>query len=373
MPHPAEPRRRIQAGQSPAANWNDDLDKRTVTSTLGCDVLCLCVQSLPFCPFKAIQTQGTCSFQLSMPQPLRIMFCGHLFSILSLYAGGILAKPLQIAAKKTPSPFLSLSLINTTFISNISTGSPALNTSAENALSIECNGALYGFNPNIADCEGAARMIEPNSEEIIWGQRHTGLPRDTFPLPFAVFGDRAECAVYTGILGGSRTARASLTQVKSAAAALSLQCAAGGQSQGGIATNIGGDNNLAVVLAPYEPNIQCGSAEAFTHPPSCGGILVDMPASTAEMRFGPRGVPGVNEPLPQYIASGSSPLVGQIRPRGIVSGRPRWRRLRGVPDTGGLAISGDWVCFSMLGLNNLGKSTGSDFLWQEIMAIFSSH
>lgn len=67
---------------------------------------------------------------------------------------------------------------------------------------------------------------------------------------------------------------------------------------------LGGDNNLAVVLAPYEPNIQCGSAEAFTHPPSCGGILVDMPASTAEMRFGPRGVPGVNEPLPQYIASG---------------------------------------------------------------------
>lgn len=54
--------------------------------------------------------------------------------------------------------------------------------------------------------------------------------------------DRAECAVYTGILGGSRTARASLTQVKSAAAALSLQCAAGAQSQGGIATNIGQSN-----------------------------------------------------------------------------------------------------------------------------------
>lgn len=119
------------------------------------------------------------------------MFCGHIFSVLSLYADGILAKPLQIAAEKTPSPFLSLSLIDAAFVSNTSTGSPALNTSAENALSIECNGALYGFNPNIADCEGAARMIEPNSEEIIWGQRHTGLPRDTFPLPFAVFGGKS--------------------------------------------------------------------------------------------------------------------------------------------------------------------------------------
>lgn len=51
--------------------------------------------------------------------------------------------------------------------------------------------------------------------------------------------DKAECVVRTIVRGAGPTARASLAQVKRAAAALSLQCAAGGQSQGGIATNIG--------------------------------------------------------------------------------------------------------------------------------------
>lgn len=51
--------------------------------------------------------------------------------------------------------------------------------------------------------------------------------------------DRAKCVIRTIILGDRPTARASLTQVRGAANALSLQCAAGGQSQGGMATNIG--------------------------------------------------------------------------------------------------------------------------------------
>ena len=54
--------------------------------------------------------------------------------------------------------------------------------------------------------------------------------------------DRAECVVQPFLHGGARTARASLSQVKSAAIALSLRCAAGGQSQGGIVTNIGQSN-----------------------------------------------------------------------------------------------------------------------------------
>ena len=51
--------------------------------------------------------------------------------------------------------------------------------------------------------------------------------------------DKAECAIRTVLQGDAPTARASLRQVKSAAAALSMQCVAGAESQGGIATNIG--------------------------------------------------------------------------------------------------------------------------------------
>ena len=54
--------------------------------------------------------------------------------------------------------------------------------------------------------------------------------------------DKAECVVETIIQGDAPTARASLQQVKSAAAALSLTCVANDRSQGGIVTNIGQSN-----------------------------------------------------------------------------------------------------------------------------------
>lgn len=126
-----------------------------------------------------------------MPQPLSIMFVGHVFSFMSLYAGGMLAKPLQATTEKAPNPSESPNLINESFISNSSTSNPTLSTSAENSFSIECDGALYGFNPNIADCEGAALSINPDSDQMTWGERHTGLPADVFNLPFAVFGGKA--------------------------------------------------------------------------------------------------------------------------------------------------------------------------------------
>ncbi|KAF6239980.1 hypothetical protein HO173_001588 [Letharia columbiana] len=210
------------------------------------------------------------------------MFVRHIFSFLPCWAAAILA------TAKMPN------LVD----------AAAVNSSALGALSVRCDGALYGFNPNIADCEGAAQFIVPDSVQLVWGERHSGLPVGIFPLPFAVFGDKAECVVRTIVRGAGPTARASLAQVKRAAAALSLQCAAGGQSQGGIATNIGGDDNLAVILSTYKPKIQCGSAQTFSDASSCEGLLADMPASTAKVLFGPDDVPGVREPLPQLIASG---------------------------------------------------------------------
>ena len=119
------------------------------------------------------------------------MFAGTLFSVLSLCTIVVLAKPLQMSTEGNPSASLSSSVIDPAFGSNISTSSGALNTTAENAFNIECDGNRYGFNPNIADCEGAVQTIAPEWEQFVWGQRHTGLPGGTFPLPFAVFGGKS--------------------------------------------------------------------------------------------------------------------------------------------------------------------------------------
>ena len=119
------------------------------------------------------------------------MFAGPLFSVLSLCTIVILAKPLQMSTEENRNASLSSSVVDAAFVSNVSTSSGALNTTAENAFNIECDGNRYGFNPNIADCEGAVQTIAPEWEPFVWGQRHTGLPVGTFTLPFAVFGGKS--------------------------------------------------------------------------------------------------------------------------------------------------------------------------------------
>ena len=53
---------------------------------------------------------------------------------------------------------------------------------------IQCDGARYGFNPSLSDCESARSNIAPDLDPFNFGERHTGLPHDTFPLPYIVMG-----------------------------------------------------------------------------------------------------------------------------------------------------------------------------------------
>ena len=126
---------------------------------------------------------------------------------------------------------------SSTIPSNIST--PLLDTSVENTLSIVCNGSAYGYNPNILDCERAKEFMPPDPSIWIVGERDTGLPLGTVPLPYRVMGNRGLCYVQPVLIGDHKTAQASLNMMRRAAAALVMQCAIGFQSQGGIATNIG--------------------------------------------------------------------------------------------------------------------------------------
>lgn len=117
-------------------------------------------------------------------QPRWIMFICRIFSFVSLYTGAVLAKPLRIVNENTLSPSVS-NVVDAAFGSNVSTSTLALAN-----YNIECNGTLYGFNPNIADCENAAQSIMPDREQITWSERRPGSPGDFFSLPFAVFGGK---------------------------------------------------------------------------------------------------------------------------------------------------------------------------------------
>lgn len=82
-------------------------------------------------------------------------------------------------------------------------------------------------------------------------------------------------------------------------------------SQGGVATGIGGDNNLALSLGIFSPNVQCRGSfgPKWT---SCRDILGDMPAGTTRMVFGPRNLPEVQQGLPVHVESSDEKCVMKV-------------------------------------------------------------
>ena len=113
------------------------------------------------------------------------MFINRIIDLCLLCAVAAVSKPLQIVNENS----LNLPVSNFPASTVLNTSTPTIASDPSANYLVECNGALYGFNPNIADCERAAASIVPDGDQITWGERHTGLG-DVFPLPFAVFGGK---------------------------------------------------------------------------------------------------------------------------------------------------------------------------------------
>ena len=122
-------------------------------------------------------------------------------------------------------------------MSNDSTTSSDLK--GDEDIHIKCNGASYGFDLDITDCELAKAFVPANSEEIVWAERYTGPLKRYQPLPYRSMGEKAICYVETSLTNGATSAKASTNQIRNAAAMIRHQCYSGGKLQGGIATNIG--------------------------------------------------------------------------------------------------------------------------------------
>ncbi|KAM0804547.1 hypothetical protein BDR22DRAFT_605878 [Usnea florida] len=259
----------------------------------------------------------------------------------------------------TPLQTLSLPpLSNTTtplLPSIVNTSGPEPDTE-DNAPSfkVTCNGQFFGRNPNLADCESAKEYVSPDTDLYTWGPRHEGLGAEVFPMPFRIMGDRGLCFFQVVLVDEQkRTARASLGQVRRAASALILQCAAGTESVGGMAKNIGGDNNLAVVLGIYQPNVQCRG----TFGPewsSCRDVLGDMPVSKTRLTFGPRNVPGVQQGLPVAIESSDDKCIMQLFSTGTTDNCSWYRMWEAMTAVFSICVRGGRGGVYM-GLGEMGK------------------
>ena len=146
----------------------------------------------------------------------------------------ILATPFQPTKDSTLELSATPSIIKPILTSNAS-----LDTPLEHGFTVRCDGEKYGHNPNFRDCEAAKEDLSPSTTIWTLGERNTGLPPETVPLPYRVMGGRGLCYVQPILVGDQKTGKASINMIRRAAAAIILQCVATGDSQGGIATNIG--------------------------------------------------------------------------------------------------------------------------------------
>ena len=155
--------------------------------------------------------------------------------LLTLVIGFItLCSPLQPRRDDTLTFSESLNIVKPVSPSNASINAPG-----DNSFTIHCDGNTYGHNPDIRDCETAKDNLAPDSTIWTMGERRTGLPPDTVPLPYRVVGDRGLCYVQPVLIGDHKTAKASINMIRQAAANIIVRCAIDTLSQGGIATNIG--------------------------------------------------------------------------------------------------------------------------------------
>ena len=188
------------------------------------------------------------------------MFIRYVFMSFLFWGFVALATPLQGIDGQTINSPPALNLTSTDLLSPSNASIQDPNASSVGVFDIRCDGARFGYNPSLSDCEAARGHIVPDSQPQTFGARHTGLPADTFPLPYIIMGgtleeveeismyplsnnldgpDKAECFFQPIIIGDGPIARASLNQIRSAASALFLQCALSNPSQGGIVANIG--------------------------------------------------------------------------------------------------------------------------------------
>ena len=165
---------------------------------------------------------------------------------LALYVGNlVLATPISpFAINTTPSTpptgnDQSLSLdLNSIVPSNESVTLP-LNLTGSQDTHIQCDGASYGFDLDVFDCEEAKAYVPPGRDQVQWVERNTAWQKEHVPLPYRAMGSKATCYVQPVLVEGATSASASANEVRNAAAMIRAKCFAGGKLQGGMATKIG--------------------------------------------------------------------------------------------------------------------------------------
>ena len=110
--------------------------------------------------------------------------------------------------------------------------------------------------------------------------------------------DDGQCFIQPLLITGISSGHASSQQLGTAAFTLLQQCVID-QGVGGVAGDVGGDNNLLIAMEKYEPHVRCDRSAAQGPPwVCCIHAWADMRAGQQRQVFGRAGDPRVQESLP---------------------------------------------------------------------------
>ncbi|KAL8663589.1 MAG: hypothetical protein Q9202_003777 [Teloschistes flavicans] len=159
-----------------------------------------------------------------------------------------------------------------------------------NGYSFDCDDVKYGHDLDVDDCMSALSRIINSRASITFADREETIERpDWDPLPWRWMGGRSSCYIEPVLKAGAQTGKTTFYKIREAAYELVTTCALR-QGKGGTVSGLGGDNNVEITLGKYvqgELAVKCGRRKENLE--TCRDLLISMPITTQDQRFGPRG------------------------------------------------------------------------------------
>ncbi|KAL6717688.1 hypothetical protein ACLMJK_005603 [Lecanora helva] len=183
-------------------------------------------------------------------------------------------------------------------------------------LQITCDANRYGQNLRVPSCQNAAKQILTSDLDMKFADR-TGVVSYDISLPYRIQSSDGLCYIQLVLKEGAVSGNTTSTLFGVAAITLIQQCAVK-YGYGGSVSQIGGDNNLEVIVSSYKPNVKCNRAPS---PPwrSTVTIFAEMTATKNSEIFGPAGRPDVDVSLPFYLKASDNRATVKISSNGGVA------------------------------------------------------
>ncbi|KAK0514698.1 hypothetical protein JMJ35_003315 [Cladonia borealis] len=190
------------------------------------------------------------------------------------------------------------------------------NSSIDNRMDFVCDALIYGASLDLRDCQEALNFFHSSDDDHAWVDRRGGHGGTEFQLPFRMMGtDAASCYLQPKLKISGGVGHSSFNDIRRAGSALISQCITNARlPTGGIASNIGSDGTMDLILSEYAPKARC--RQEGTIPPDfttyCQAVIGAMLATRQTQVFGPASDPASEIVTPTFIQAGIGQCVLRV-------------------------------------------------------------